>query len=591
MANFLALIEPDPGVRERFAREAAGAIVHYPGLMVRELAYGDFTALWATHARAPVTSATANGGAALVLGDAIDGRGGERLRADELAARSFEADQVPGPWDGYFVALHYSARQGLRVWADILGFFPVYYWTNGETTMVGSSPQLFRLHPKFTRRLSLEGLAGVFLTNGLVGNTSILEGVRRLPPGCVWISPRPGRDAQEREHYRIPLSHDLADHASDDLVDDFGDIVERVCRRHAAADGKATILLSGGLDSRVMAACAQRGGCALTAVTFGRRGEQELRLASGVGSALGLPHHAMDDSATAPVAAALTKVRWEHLANGFYRGTRWGMPDGIATLPQPVLGGYAMDFLAGPKRMQAARIARNGGDPFARQFERQTRWGIGIENVDPLLRSEGMVASLQAGLREHYYGMSPHVAKAQWSHAVRHRARYHLGGIAWQIAMVSWPAFPVLDRELLGFLGAMPMAAMSNRRLETDILINRFPALAALPLDRNSHDTHPINPRLTYLIGEAVRRRLPRRAPSDILYYTRLADINSPDWTAVRREAEQCRERAEQIVDPDVLRRLLPGPDVEIKVRDPIIHANRQRLLAGFLLWLREAYS
>ena len=591
MANFVALIDPDPGVRERFARQAAGAITHHEGMVVRDLGCGDLVVLWAAHARAPVTSAATDTSAALVLGDAIDGPGSRRVTAGELAARTFDDGQIPGPSDGYFVALHYSRHDGIRVWADILGFFPVYYWTSGETTLIGSSPELFRLHPKFKARLSVEGLAGVLLINGLVANTPILEGVRRLAAGSVMIGPHQGRCLSEREHYRIPLSHDLADFGLEDLIAEFGDVLERTCRRHVAVDGKATMLLSGGLDSRVIVACAQRGGCSLTAATFGRPGEQEMRLAWGVGSALGLQHRAIDDSPTAPVPAALAKARWEHLANGFYRGTRWGMHSDLADLPQPLLGGYAMDFAAGPKRMQAARIARSGGDPFARQFERQARWGVGLEHIDRLLRTEGLVEKLRSGLRDHYYGMSPHVAKAQWAHSLRHRGRYHLGSIAWQIATVSWPAFPVLDRELLGLLGAMPMAAMSNRRLETDILVGRFPVLASLPLDRNSHDTQPIRPRLKHLLAEAVVRRLPRRQSRDVLYYTRLADFNGPAWTLVRKEAEACRERAEQLVDPDLLRQLLPPPDVNVEVKDPIIQSNGQRLLVGLLLWSRESLS
>ena len=561
-------------------------------MMVRDLSCPDFTAIWATHARAPVTSAATETSAALVLGDAIDGPGSLRVTAGELAARTWSGDEdVPGPSDGYFAAVQFTARDGLRVWADILGFYPVYHWSDGEVALAGSSPELFRLHPRFTRRLCLEGLAGVLLINGLVNNTSLLEGVRRLAAGSVLVVPPHGRPSSERQHYRIPLSHDLADFGLDDLVAEFGDALERTCRRHAATDGKASLLLSGGLDSRVIAACAQRGGCSLTAVTFGKPGEQEMRLAWGVGSALGLAHHAIDDSATAPVESAVTKARWEHMANGFYRGTRWGMPVELAELPQPILGGYAMDFIAGPKRMQAARIARSGGDPFARQFERQSRWGIGIDNIDPLLKTSGLTSQLRDSLRETYYSNSPHPAKTQWAHSVRHRARYHLGSIAWQIAMVSWPAFPVLDRELLALLGAMPMAAMSNRRLETDILLGRFPVLASLPLDRNSHDTQPINPRLKYLLTDALVRRLPWRPVPDVLYYSRLADFNGPSWTAVRREAESYRGLVEEFVDPELLTRLLPGPDRKVEVRDPIIESNGQRLLLGLILWTRECLS
>jgi asparagine synthase (glutamine-hydrolysing) len=154
--------------------------------------------------------------------------------------------------------------------------------------------------------------------------------------------------------------------------------------------------------------------------------------------------------------------------------------------------------------------------------------------------------------------------------------------------MVSWPALPVLDRELLGLLGAMPMAAMSGRRLEADILSGRFPVLASLPLDRNSHNTQPISPRLKYLLADAVVRRLPWRPSRDVLYYERLADINSEPWVAVRREAEPYREQVEQFVDRDVLARLLPPPDTKVQVRDVIIENNAARLMLGLLLWSRE---
>jgi len=589
MANFIALIDPDPGIRERFARDAAQAITHFPGMVVRDLACENLALVWASHARAPVTSAVVGSSAGFVLGDAIDGPSSRRITAGELAATTWKGEEdIPGPSDGYFMALQYSAAGGLRVWADVLGYFPVYYWTDGSSTLVTSSPELLKLHPRFRTRLSQEGLAGVLLINGLVANTPITEGVRRLPVGTVLIAAIPGRPPREKEHYRIPLSHDLADYGTDDLTADFGDVLERVCRRHAGPDGKASLLLSGGLDSRVIAACGQRGGCTFTAVTFGKQGEQELRLAWGVGSALGLAHHVVDDSATAPVEAALAKVKWEHMANGFYRGTRWGMPTELAALPQPIFGGYAMDFLAGPKRMQAARVAREGGDPFARQLQRQSRWGIGAANIDPLLRTEGLAQQLEAGLREHYYSFHKSASKTQWAHSLRHRARYHLGGIAWQIAMVSWPALPVLDRELLGLLGAMPMAAMSGRKLETDILSGRFPMLASLPLDRNSPNTQPISPRLKYLLADAVVRRLPWRPSRDVLYYERLADFNNGAWLQVRREAEPCRELVRDLIDPDVLDRLLPPPDHKVQVKDVIIENNGARLLLGFMLWVRE---
>jgi len=88
-----------------------------------------------------------------------------------------------------------------------------------------------------------------------------------------------------------------------------------------------------------------------------------------------------------------------------------------------------------------------------------------------------------------------------------------------------------------------------------------------------------------------VLRRLPWRPSPEVLYYSRLADFNGPAWKAIRVEAERHRGLVEEFLDPELLTRLLPGPERNVEVRDPIIESNGQRLLLGLILWTRESLS
>jgi hypothetical protein len=46
----------------------------------------------------------------------------------------------------------------------------------------------------------------------------------------------------------------------------------------------------------------------------------------------------------------------------------------------------------------------------------------------------------------------------------------------------------------------MPVSTLANRRAQVALLCSRFPELAALPLDRNSDETRPLEPGLRWLL-------------------------------------------------------------------------------------------
>jgi hypothetical protein len=131
--------------------------------------------------------------------------------------------------------------------------------------------------------------------------------------------------------------------------------------------------------------------------------------------------------------------------------------------------------------------------------------------------------------------------------------------------------------------------SMSKRRLQIDLLCERFEPLARLPLDRSSDSTAPlIQTKAGKLLERMKRHRLfPRsRAGIERRYYHRVLDLNNPGWVKVRQAAEPFRKMAEEFFDPKRLGQLLPPPNVPLQFSDNISEASSRKTLLGFMLWL-----
>ena len=101
-------------------------------------------------------------------------------------------ERMPPALEGIHAALCHRADGSSIVGADLFGAMPIYYVCGEDYVVVGSSPDVFRWHPDFVAELDPAGLAGILLTNGLVGGRALLKGVRRLAAGALLLISRDG---------------------------------------------------------------------------------------------------------------------------------------------------------------------------------------------------------------------------------------------------------------------------------------------------------------------------------------------------------------------------------------------------------------
>ena len=184
MANFLLVYDPDGARRQSAALLARSRVAFLPHLQGELLLAPHYAVTWAAAASAPIElhrSPQPGSADCLLFGEPYNDAG-HAITATDLSARHSLLWDVPGHGSGYYAALLIHPHRGVRVEADVLGVFPLYYWQRGEVLLVASSPELFRAHPLFKREVDLHGVAALLLTSGLVGGRTLWQGVRRLAP-------------------------------------------------------------------------------------------------------------------------------------------------------------------------------------------------------------------------------------------------------------------------------------------------------------------------------------------------------------------------------------------------------------------------
>ncbi|WP_393101207.1 asparagine synthase (glutamine-hydrolyzing) [Streptomyces sp. LN325] len=140
---------------------------------------------------------------------------------------------------------------------DRFGIKPLSYARTGDAVVFGSEPKAVLSHPALTARLDLDGLRELLLSAHPMINTpgrSAFAGLREVAPGTV-VAVTPEGVRTRRYWSLTPVEH------VDDLpatVARLRELLKEAVTGQLAADVPVSVLLSGGLDSSVIAALGRR---------------------------------------------------------------------------------------------------------------------------------------------------------------------------------------------------------------------------------------------------------------------------------------------------------------------------------------------
>ncbi len=176
---------------------------------------------------------------------------------------------------------------------DALGMKPLYVWQAPEGGLVFTSEaRALLVEPGFSLELDRLGLAD-YLEFGfqLEERRTIFAGVARLAPGEV-VGVVEGRVRERFRHFELPDPEIGQAHSLSKVARELLELLETVVKEHLVADVPVGLLLSGGIDSSLIAALASRSRC-LTTVSLGFSGSNldEREAARRVARALKTDHH------------------------------------------------------------------------------------------------------------------------------------------------------------------------------------------------------------------------------------------------------------------------------------------------------------
>ena len=470
---------------------------------------------------------------------------------------------------------------------DPLGLFPLYYYSTTEFLLFSSSLWTFGRHPDVSSALDVDGLIGIFLTQGIVGGRTLLRGVTRLSPGHA-LTWRPGQLAAEHPINRLKPTAGLFDAPFEEQLD----AVDAALRSATTRRDSDMLLLSGGLDSRLVAGClSTTHGADFRAISLGSDEQFDVGFARQVAGRIGWQHRSLGVDMSQFCHHAMIQARHEQLPGFFWDLSFWQLVTELHRDDPVLVTGFCGNNVLEPLRHDP----RQTEFTFERVFTSCNKYGFSPDTLRTLLRVpdvEERITAVIDRLRDEYESFDGEPFQKVLTFDLSHRARFLVAPVAWRLSFGTRPTLPYVHRDVLAASLALPVTAFRGRKLQKSLLCRRFPELARLPLDTAGFFTRPLMPtpgdRVRHLSLLMYHTLLSRR---EHRYYHSVFDLNGPGWRAVRVEAEKSRSKAESVLDRDVLGQLLPPPGDEIRTgaMDFFQVGSRKKSLLAFLLWASES--
>lgn len=557
---------------------------------------GDCTCCWNACRTAPVSVVQRGGTTAWVLGH-IDGIEAPGQGYAETLLSHFEhkgTDEI-GCYSGYFLAI--LCRQGETwVFTDRLGLFPCYYATKDGAIVLGTSSDIPTLHPAMPRRANWKGVLGYLLCMYEVLGESVWEGCFRLGVGEI-LHVAQGRSRIVRRQ-TIPISDDCFGLPYETQLEQADEAMAKACE---PCRGRSfTLLMSGGLDSRLLAGYLSKAGIVPRIVhTLGDRKDIEFRCARRVCETLGWRQTLLPIELQKFSEFTDRQIADEQLSYTMSDFSWWSLVDHMRSAAEPLVSGMVGDPVLGGSHMLLGYDPATRSHSFDTLFRSVNSYGLSRDVLRKVFASvdvSRLVDEIVEQLRSLYESLPGYGFQKVWQFDLMHRQRYHTAGVLRRFSHSVWPMSPLASSVVLTVSGGMPASTICRRRLQQDLLITRFPKLARLPLDRNAWYTKPLLPSVACRIGYKVLQKtgiLNRRLHhAERRYYYRVFDINNEGWRLVRARCDSALESMAGILNLEEYRKILPPWDRNVRVEgDAIAGESGPKSLLGFVLWHQRCAS
>lgn len=197
-------------------------------------------------------------------------------------------ERLPEKLTGMFAfAIADRVRGELFLARDRFGEKPLYYWEGPDYLAFASELRPLAALPDFPREFEPSAVVGFLSQNFVPGQKSMLAGVHRLPPAHWAKFSADERNIQQYWNHKTESTAQSVPSA----LEEFQERFDRAVSLNLTSDVPVGVLLSGGIDSSLVAESAVRQGSLNRAyfIDFEEQTHSEFEAANAVAQHLGLP--------------------------------------------------------------------------------------------------------------------------------------------------------------------------------------------------------------------------------------------------------------------------------------------------------------
>ncbi|HEV3129066.1 MAG TPA: asparagine synthase (glutamine-hydrolyzing) [Solirubrobacteraceae bacterium] len=194
----------------------------------------------------------------------------------------------------FALAIWDRRHQQLLLARDRFGIKPLYYALDDGRLSFASELKALLRQPSFSREVDREALHSFLAFNSIPAPQTIFAGARKLPPGHSLLCTPHGIAISRFARPRPARRDELRSEPGPVLVDELRRRLQDSVQAHLMADVPVGVLLSGGVDSSVLAALAATVSphrVATFSIGFRERSFNELDLARQLAQRYGTDHH------------------------------------------------------------------------------------------------------------------------------------------------------------------------------------------------------------------------------------------------------------------------------------------------------------
>lgn len=397
---------------------------------------------------------------------------------------------------------------------DRCGFEYLYYYLDKEKLIFGSRVASIANLTQARLEMDPHAVCDIHNYHAIFNQRTIFKQIKLLPPACVGIV----RNDKVNIHryWQFPIDVEPAADSEAGLLDASKRVVSEAVKQCLVDVGEAGIMLSGGLDSRLLAAVMSRElpHSKALSMQWASVRSNENRLAEKIADTLGLGFHQFKANSTDILSLIQDNIRLSDGVWGFYE-----LPSffkGLSSdFPQIVLlNGFLMDTLF--RSAWAFFPNREGGRLSAEKIIK--RYSMAHNYQANVVFAPDFQELLKAKRREtveNELGDLPMDRPAEVSlrFYIHNRGRRAIGSHFTVLRQFVPIRFPATSNTLFEFAIKLPYHLRSNTRFYRKLICNWFPAVGNIawdrtgkPLDREAGRLMPQYKKLRHKFGYLIKR-------------------------------------------------------------------------------------